>query len=67
VVCVGEGGRGEYVQDGHEDCEPELLRAEEGVGVGVVVSGFDVVGIAEDDEYPCHLVHVNKGSERTAV
>jgi hypothetical protein len=65
TVCVEE--RGEYVQDSHEDREPELLRAEEGVGVGVVFSGFDVVGVAEDDEYPCHLVHVNKGSEITAI
>jgi hypothetical protein len=58
-VCMCGRERGEYVQDGHEDCEPELLRAEEGVGVGVVFSSFDVVGVAEDDEYPCHLVHVN--------
>lgn len=41
-------------EDGHEDGEVELLRAEERVGVAAPLSAREVVAVTEDDEHPGH-------------
>ena len=54
-VGRGCGCVGEHVQDCHEHGEPELLRAEQRVGIVVPFAALDVVGVSKDDENPCHL------------
>ena len=43
------------VQDGHEYGKPQLLGADQSVGVGLPLPGCAVVGVAQDDEDPGRL------------
>jgi hypothetical protein len=54
---VSEDGR--YIQDCHEDGEPELLRADKSVGIVSPFSAFDVVNVAHDDKHPGSLVDIS--------
>jgi hypothetical protein len=47
------------VQDGHEDSEPELLCAEQRVGIGSPFPSLDVVRISKNHEHPCGLVCIS--------
>jgi len=48
-------GVGVHLQDGHEDGEPELLRAEQAVRIRPPLAKLDVVAVAQDDKNPGHL------------
>ena len=52
----------QYVQDGHEDCKPELLTADEDVSVGSPLASLDVVNVAHHHEHPGRLPCVSRGS-----
>ena len=44
-----------YLQNCHKSGKPELLRADQDVGVGIPDTGLDIVRVSEDHKDPCRL------------